>query len=311
MSLNLHQVRLFNAVAHHKSFSRAAEALFISQPAVSKGVRDLERQLGMPLLDRSRQVVTLTEAGETLFSYAQQLFATEHAAQTALDQLRDLERGHIAIGASPTIGVYLLPELLGTFARVYPKVQLFLDVGTTREIVTRLRLTPMDVAYIEGSIEARDAEVGGLHVTPWRADSLVVIAAPNHALARMRPVPLHLIAAEPFVQREPGSATREIIDDGLRARGITLQVALEVGSTEGLKQLVAAGIGLGIVSRFTTLAEVDAGRLVVLDAPELSLRRWLSRVEVIGRPSSAALRAFLALSDAKRDSPALPQRSGR
>ena len=307
MAMNLHLLRIFATVARRKSFSRAAEELVISQPAVSKGVRELERQLGLPLLDRSRGGVALTEAGETLLNYAQRIFAIEDAAEVAVAQLKQVERGKLAIGASATIGIYLLPTLLGEFHRRYPDAQPSLDIAATHDILQRLLTSPLDIAFVEGPVD-----VEGLIVTPWREDTLVVVAAPDHPLAleqrRMQaqaqrrgvaPAPgktfIQRIVADGFIQREPGSGTREIVDAGMRERGITLRVAMEVNNTEGVKQMVSAGLGLAIVPTVTIAAELATSRLVTLDAPELTLRRWLWRAQVVDRPVSPALRAFLAI----------------
>jgi len=315
MAMNLHLLRIFATVARRKSFSRAAEELVISQPAVSKGVRQLERQLGLPLLDRSRGGVALTEAGEMVMSYAQRIFAIEDAAEVAVAQLKHAERGTLAIGASATTGIYLLPALLGAFHRRYPSVQPSLDIASTRDILERLLTSPLDVAFVEGPVE-----VEGVVVTPWREDTLVVIAAPDHPLAQAQqraqaqaaqqsPDPaqrddgrpaapnrfVERIVAEGFIQREVGSGTREIVDEGMRERGITLRVAMEVNNTEGVKQMVSAGLGLAIVPSVTIAAELATGRLVALDAPELALSRWLWRAQVVDRPVSPALRAFLAI----------------
>jgi len=322
MSLNLRLLRIFATVARRKSFSRAAEELIISQPAVSKGVRELERQLGLPLLDRSRGGVTLTESGETLLRYAQRIFAIEAAAEVAVARMREVARGTLAIGASATIGIYLLPALLGAFHRRYPDVQPSLEIAATRAILERLLTSPLDMAFVEGPVD-----VEGVIATPWRDDTLVVIAAPNHPLAlaqartQTRATPAasrgvapaataaaasaataaarerfaRQIAAEPFIQREVGSGTRTIVDEELRARGITLPVAMEVNNTEGVKQMVSAGLGLAIVPRVTIAAELAAGSLVTLDAPALTLRRRLWRAQVVDRPVSPALRAFLGI----------------
>ena len=294
MPINLHLLRLFAAVAEHQSFSRAAGALYISQPAVSKAVRELERQTGAALLDRSRSPLALTEAGEILYRHAQQIFRTEHAAEIALAHLRELEQGRLAIGASTTIGAYLLPPILGAFHRRYPKIQLFLDIGHTRDILERLQSSPLDIALVEGPVEA-----DGLEVAPWREDELVVIAASDSPLGRASKPSLKRILAAPFVHRESGSGTRQIIDEALRAKGITLPVTLEAADTETVKHLVSAGLGLGMVSAAAIAQEVELGRLIVLDAPELRVRRWLSRVQAPIRPVSSALRAFLTLLDAE------------
>ena len=123
MALSLRLLRIFLVAAEHNNFSRAAEILYVSQPAVSKSIQELEQQVGLILFDRSRRVLALTEAGHLLYQYAQHLFAVEKAAEIALDQLRGLERGHLALGASRTIGTYLLPPLLSRFHRAYPGIR--------------------------------------------------------------------------------------------------------------------------------------------------------------------------------------------
>lgn len=290
MALNLHFLRVFTAVAEAGSFSRAAELLFMSQPAVSKLVRELEQQVGLALLDRSARPVRLTEAGEVLLAHARRIFADESAAERALDQLRELGAGSLAVGASSTIGIYLLPPAIARFHRRHPRVRLFLDIGNTQQVVQHLRAATLDVAFVEGPVEGE-----GLDVTPWRGDELVVVAPPDHPLAAGEPVTLGRLLEEPFVLREPGSGTREVIELALRERGAALSVTLELGSTEAIKRAVAAGMGLAIVSVATVTTELAAGGLRRLRVPELPLPRQLTRLTVVGRPPSPALRALLAL----------------
>lgn len=288
--LNLHLLRMFMAVAEHGSFSRAGEKLHISQPAVSKAVQELERQLHTTLLDRSGRTPTLTEAGALLLRHAQQLFAVERAAEYALEELASLERGHLAVGASSTIGIYLLPALMGTFHRRYPGVRLFLDIGNTQQITERLHTTPLDIAFVEGPVHTPD-----LAVEPWQNDVLVLIAAPDHPLTR-HPAPAAADAlAYPFLVREQGSGTREVVEAAMHERGLHREIAMELGSTEAIKQAVAAGLGLAVVSTATIAQERELGRLAVLHIPELTVQRTLTRLEVHGRPHSRALDAFLAV----------------
>src|SRR5215467_10228506 len=152
MAINLHLLRLFTAVVQQRSFSKAATSLFISQPAVSKAVAELERQVGVPLLDRSRSGITMTAGGQTLYRYAEQIFLTEQVATLELARLRGVEAGRLALGASTTIGVYRLPRLLAHFAERHPHIRLFLDIGTTNDIVARLLSSPLDLALVEAPV---------------------------------------------------------------------------------------------------------------------------------------------------------------
>jgi DNA-binding transcriptional LysR family regulator len=294
MSLNLHLVRTFSAVAEAGSFNRAAAQLGVSQPAVSRAVQELERQLDAPLLERTGRRVSLTAAGKVLNEHAVALFAIERTAETELAELRQLERGELAIGASSTIGIYLLPQVMGIFQRKHPGVRLFLDIGNTAQIVGRLRTGTLDTAFVEGPVSGSD-----LSVRPWRDDTLVVVAAADHPLCGRQPVTLDELIRVTFVLREPGSGTREVVEAALRERGVEVRVAMELGSTEAVKQAVAAGLGVSIVSIATISQELELGRLRVLDVPDLLVRRTLTRLSVIGRRPSTALREFLALDAAE------------
>lgn len=212
----------------------------------------------------------------------------EQSAETALAELEGLERGRLAIGASTTIGIYLLPTLLGIFQRRYPGVHLFLDIGNTAEIVDRLRMRLLDMAFVEGPVAGSDLEI-----EPWRDDLLVVVAAPDHPLAGRQPVPFGELLTAPFVLREAGSGTREMVDAALRDHGGEARVAMELGSTEAIKQAVAAGLGVSIISTATIGQELAVGSLVVLDVAGFRMRRTLTRLRVAGRSPSRAARAFL------------------
>jgi DNA-binding transcriptional LysR family regulator len=288
--MNLHFLRSFFAVASRGSFSQAARDLYISQSAVSRAVQDLEREIGSALLHRSAHDLSLTEAGQILYDHATLIFAMERDAYAALEQLQGLKRGHLTIGASNTIGTYLLPPLLGDFHRRYPDIRLNLEISNTTQIIGQLRTAPFDVAFVEGQIDTT-----GLVVTPWRVDHLIVIAPADHALVRKETVSLDELLAEPFILREPQSATRAAIESVLQTHGVHLKIAMELGSNQAVKQAVSAGLGLAIVSEATVELEITCGKLVILNVSELNLTRTLSQVVVVSRSPSPALKAFLAM----------------
>ena len=290
MPLNLHFLRIFTAVAEHNSFSRAAKELYLSQPAVSKAVQELEEQVGMSLLDRSRRKLVLTEAGTLLYQYAQRLFAVEQAAETALEQLQGLERGHLALGASHTAGTYLLPPLLSRFHQHYPGIHLTLEIANTQTVLEDLHTQPLDMAFVEGPVKATD-----LIVSAWRTDHLVVIVPPSHPLIQRQPVTLAQLAAEPYVQRELGSGTREIVEDAFSQNGLELNVAIELGSNQAVKQTVSAGLGISIVSDATIGLELSAQTLAVVAIQDYDFSRTLSQVIPREKPLSPAAAAFLQL----------------
>jgi len=297
MALNLHLLRLFAAVARHRSFSRAAEALHVSQPAISKGVREFEAQIGNRLLERGPGGVRLTEAGRRLAAHAEALFGAERAAEEELEALRGLQRGALAVGASTTVATYLLPSLLGAFHQAHPSIELRLTSANTQDILQRLIARELDVAVVEGPV----AEAGVL-TKPWRKDEMVLIAAPGHRLARGRaPVPPTALHDEILLIREPGSGTREVVWSALARHKIRPGRILEIGSTEAIKQMVAAGVGVAIVSAASAADQIALGRLKIVSMRGFSLWRVFIRLNLPARQPSAAAVAFERLLDEEAD----------
>lgn len=294
--LNLHLLRLFAAVVEHDGFSRAADTLFLTQSAVSKGVRELERQLELPLIDRSspdggRRGVRLTDGGEALYRHARALFAMEKAA---LEDVRDrvgLHQGRLRIGASTTVAGYWLPPALARFVAKHPAIELTLQVGNTAGVADAVATGVLDVGFVEGGVD--DPR---LRATRWREEPLQLVAAADDPLAeRKRPTPTAL-SARTWLLREPGSGTRQVAQAWLQAEGITPRRTLEVGSNEAIARAVAEGAGLAILPAAVVADPLAAGRLRTLHAPgKRALVRPLFRLELAHRPRPPALEAFLAL----------------
>jgi len=298
MALNLHYLRVFAAVADRRGFTKAAAALHLSQPAVSKAVRGLERQLGTPLLERgggAARGVRLTEAGVALHARARELFAVERTAEEEQRALRGLEGGTLRVGASTTVATYLLPRLLGRFRARHPGVELRVTTANTRGVARRLLQRRLDVALVEGPVAHPRLEV-----VPWRDDALVLIAPADHPLVRRRRVAPDALAAEPFIARERGSGTRRVAESALRAAGLTPRRVLTLGSTEAVTQAVAAGLGLSLVSELAAADQLALGRIGLVRAAGLPVRRALTRLRLAGREPSAAARAFEELLETER-----------
>ncbi len=287
MTLNLHALRVFAAVVDHGGFTRAAAALHLSQPAVSKAVATLEREIGVSLLERDRRRVLLTEAGTALHERARELFAVERAAEEELRALRGLEGGVLRIGASTTIATYYLPPVLGGFHAAHPRVRLRVTSANTREIARLLLQRSLDVALVEGPVHHPR-----IVVTPWRDDELVLISRPDHPLASRARIGISALAGEPFIVRERGSGTREETEVALRERGIAPPVALVLGSSEAIKQGVIAGIGLAVLSRAAVADQLHAGVLVALRVRDWKVTRTLSALHLRGRSPGASARRF-------------------
>ena len=297
MTLPLHHLRLFHAVAERRGFSRAAEALHISQPAVSKAVRELEGQVGTPLLERGPGGVRLTEAGAALAARATELFAVERAAEEELRALRGLAGGSLRVGASTTVATYYLPPLLAAFHASHPGVTLALTSANTQAVLELLARREIEVALVEGPVDDP-----GFAVTPWHVEPMLFVAAPTHRLARRRrAIAAAELSEEIFVVREPGSGTREVVERALAQAGIVPRRTLEVGSTEAIKQVVAAGLGVAMVAEAAAADQIALGRLTVLAVGGGGHLRVLSRVAVPGRRPSPPAAAFDRLLDAAAD----------
>ena len=305
MALNLHHVRLFAATVDHGGFVRAARALHVSQPAISRAVRTLEMQLGLSLLERGGRGVTLTAAGAELHRHAAAILSSERAAEETLAALRGVEGGTLHVGASVTVSFYLLPDLIAEFALRYPNVELQVTTHRTREVSDMLLAHRIDIAVVEAAIVNPR-----LRARPWRIDDLVPIAAPSHRLAGTKRVSPSALAGEVFVLREPESMTRALVLRQLAMLGITPTRLVTVGGLETLKGVVARGVGVAVVSRYAIADALALGRLVQLPIPELTIRRDLTRLELIDRTASPAAAAFNALLDATADV-AAPRRKQR
>ena len=242
MALNLTLLRSFHAVACSGSVSRAAHSAFISQPALSKAVKELEKQLGAVLLERGARGVTLTEAGQVLFDYSKAIFALEREAEDALGSLGNLERGTLRIGASTTLATAILPPVLAQFRALYPGLRFSLARDNSQGIEARLLDFALDIALIEGpphnpTIEKR----------LWRDECLVAVCAPTHPLATRSAVVLEDLKCCTWLVRERGSGTREVIEEALQGFGLPPQDAMEVTGSETIRKSVAANLGIAFV----------------------------------------------------------------
>ncbi len=287
--MNLNHLAIFHAAAEESSMSRAAERLFISQPAVSKQIGELEAALGVSLFDRLPRGLRLSVAGELLAGHARRLFAVEAEAEQAIAEMKGLRQGKLTLGASLTIGDYLLPKLLGVYHKRYPGIELHLEIANTQVIGQKLRET-LDFGLTEGFAEdpSLDAEI-------FAEDTLTAIVPPGHPLLEEPAVTASRFCVEPFLMREPGSGTREVVERALLRQGITVRPALSLGSTEAIKQGVAAGLGVAIVSRLALETEIKLGLLCPLPLSGLTLVRPLHLLRLRGKSESAAAQAFLAL----------------
>lgn len=301
MTLNLHLLRLFFEVTNHGSFSRAADALFISQSATSKGVRELENQLGLPLIDRSPKArsergLRLTLEGQALYEHARGIFALERAAVDDMQERLGLLRGSVTLGASTTVAAYWLPPFLASFARLYPEIDLHLTVGNTHRISQGLLDCKVDLAVVEGAVE-----LDGVESEYWRSDGLVIVAPNSAASIGEDSVDAVQLSAHTWLLREPGSGTREAAERLLREHGLKPERCIELGSNEGIAHCVALGMGVALLPRVVVQDLLALGKLkTIACTDDQEFQRPLFRLKRSQRPLSPAAQAFsLLLADKK------------
>lgn len=288
--MNLNLLRTFAAVAEQASFSRAAEAIHVSQPAVSRAVRELEEQLDIPLVERGRREIRLTEAGAALFAHARAIFALEQAALADIRGRRDIEHGSLTMGASKMIQAYLLPDLIRRFADRYPGVDVRILSDNTDAIERKLLAYELDIAFVEAPIHDSRVEL-----TFWRDDRLVILAAPHHPIADRRSVDPGRLSRQRWIVREEGSGTRAITERLLREAGVDMRRILEVGSNGALVQSVAAGLGLAMVSVEAARDQIALGSVGILELPGKRFGRPLYRARLRSRPASPTTQALEAM----------------
>ena len=288
--MNRNHLALFHVVAQAGGISRGAALAHISQPAVSKQIRELEEELGVTLLERLPRGTRLTQAGSLLADYARRVNAMETDAARAIEELRGLKRGKLSIGASTSIGSYLLPGVLGEFHKRHPDIELHLEIANTRDIEQLLLAGEIELGLTEGAGE--DAR---LDAKVFHRDDLVPIAPLRHPLLKKQRVSAAELCREPFVLREHGSGTRVIVEKALARLGLSLKPALALNSTEAIKRSVIAGIGLAIVSRLTIAQELELGLLATVPVRDLVIPRPLHLQRVQGAGSSPAAQHFLRL----------------
>ena len=287
--LNFHQLYIFHAVATHLSFSRAAKALELTQPAVSIQVQVLEKSLGVTLFHRRPRKLGITQEGEIVFAYSQQIFSLSNKMMATVQEMQELETGHLTLGASTTPGEFVLPLAVGQFRRSYPGIRVELVISNTRSIIQRILDREIDLGMVGDRGEGYSDD---LEMVDYVDDEIVLVASPDHPLAEISGVSPAQVVEHGLIVREEGSATRQVALRLFQSLGAEPRVELELGSNQAVKQAAGAGGGIGVISRLGIVAEVEAGMLAVLDVEGWVCRRPLTLVHPKDRYLSPAQRAF-------------------
>ncbi len=292
MDIRLPHIRTLREVARRGSFSRAADTLRLSQPAVSLQIRQLEDAFGAALIERVGKRAFPTRAGEILLAHGERALAELEAARAALSHSSDAVSGRGRLGTGATASIYLLPPLLRRLRLKYPALELTVTTGNTREIVQAVIDNTLDVAIVTLPVAGRELEV-----TPFYRDPLVVIAPREARWRGKKTIAPEALAREKLILFERGGAIRDVINGWFAKAKTAPTVTMEIGNAEASKKLVGAGLGLSIISTVAVKREIAAGELVAL-APDPPLARVLATVRRRDKPRTLGLAAMLAALDA-------------
>ncbi len=286
MHVTLRQLQVFEAVARHLSYTRAAEELYLTQPAVSIQVRQLEESIELPLFEQIGKKIYLTEAGEELQRYSRRIAEQLAEAESVMEELKGLHRGQLNITVATTAN-YFVPGLLAAFNKRYHDVKVALDVTNREGLLKQLELNETDLVIMGRPPHDRDLEF-----EPFRENPLVIVAPPSHPLARSKRIPLSKLASQTFLVRERGSGTRIAMERFFRERGIHVKTGMELGSNEAVKQSVQAHLGLGLLSQDTLTMELKLRQLKILDVEGFPIMRHWYVVHRRGKRLSSVAQAF-------------------
>jgi DNA-binding transcriptional LysR family regulator len=289
--MDLRRLEIFAKVAELGSFSRAAEALFLTQPTISEHVRSLEDELGVQLLDRLGRGATPTRAGQLLLGYARRMLALSREAHQALERFQGRMSGELVVGGSTIPGEYVLPALIGQFKGKYPDISISLHIGSSRQVSEWVEEGRVEVGVVGARPAARTLEAKEL-----MPDELVVVVAATHPWATRRVTTLADLQKEPMVVRERGSGSRDAVEHALQEAGISpasLRLVGEMGSTQAVKQAVRAGVGIALISKRAVEDECRAGLLACVKVKDLRIARAFHLVTHRDRTRSPLAEAFV------------------
>jgi len=286
MHVTLRQLEVFSAVARNKSFTKAAEALHLSQPGVSMQIKQLENSIGLPLFEHVGKKIYLTDAGREMYSYSQGVSHLLDEAEDVLETLKGVQSGKLAISVATTAS-HFATRLLAAFSQRYEGVTISLDITNRKSLQSQLENNEPDLVIMGQPPEGVEVESEAFMENP-----LVMIAPSNHPLVKEKDISLQRFEDEHFVVREVGSGTRSAIQRFFDEHSVSFHTGIEMSSNEAIKQAVEAGLGLGIVSIHTLELELETGRLVILDVEDFPVMRHWHIVQRAGKRLSPVAQAF-------------------
>jgi DNA-binding transcriptional LysR family regulator len=295
MAITLRQLEIFEKVAKCEHVTKASIQLLLSQSAVSMAIAELERFAGAPLFERQGRRLILNDRGRQLLPEARDVLMRVRMIEQFLNESVGEPVGTLNVGASTTIGNYLLPAIVGDFSRRYQRAKALLHVGNAQQIERSLENGELDLGLSEGPPHMRS-----LNAVPWKQDELVVIVGKEHEWAHDRKASVKMLKNAAWIMREKGSGTREIFEAAMDKKGISFTIAMELGHTEAIKKAAEAGIGVSCLSRIAVQRELDNGWLVEIDS-RLDLQRTLIILTRNNEYPTMLIKAFLALLEKSKD----------
>lgn len=281
-------LKIFVTVAEQQHFSRAAELLNISQPAVSQHIRNLENEFHTKLLHRSPKYVQLTQAGEILYSRAKQILALYGQATEDIHELHNVVTGSLHVGASFTIGEYILPRILANYAKRYPMIDIHVEIGNTTQVIEAMHTKKLDVGLVEGNTNPAD-----MRVDPFMEDELVIIAPREHPYSQHPLIEENMLQNQVWILREHGSGTRAYCDKLIQDLELRVKRSYVFSSSQSVKEAVRAGLGIAMLSRLIVERELREGEIVQLNIKSRRFTRPFSIIQAINSPVSKATRVFV------------------
>nr|WP_263327729.1 LysR family transcriptional regulator [Neobacillus sp. Marseille-Q6967] len=289
--MNLESLRMFCIVVDEGSISKAARLNFVSQPAVTRQIRQLEELYGAKLFERTAGKLTLSEAGEVLYPYAKEIVEYSKRSFEAVQEITANQESVLNVGASSTIGEYLLPGLLGNFSKNYPDLKFSLTIGNTPNILSKLENYDIDIAFVEGAVENQD-----FITERFTDDELILVTSSNHHWKEKGQICIDELPEEKMIWREADSGTRQIVENALQEYGVfeKIKSAMELGSYQSIKSAVEADLGVSILPKLTVAKELKYGILHELKVSDFNISRDLWMVQKTHRFKKSGLKYFIS-----------------
>lgn len=271
--MNERKLRIFYEVATRLSMTEAANNLYVTQPAISQAIKELEIEFGVNFFDRIGKKIFLTYEGEIFLRYVRRILNLYNESLQTIKDINGLKLGRLKIGASTTIGIYILTDIIGKFSKKYKNIDISINIENTKVIAEMILDNKIDFGFVEGPVYSDE-----IVIEDFCSDELVFIASPQHPWAKENTINIENIRSQKIIMREKGSGTREVVENALKSNNIQYSIALELGSTEAIKKAVIAGLGISCLSKRAVIEEVRNYKLSIINIEHLKIVRSLNLI---------------------------------